>query len=241
MKGTVRPNEVVLSIEKFQHQKAVNIAAPGSYTIPNWYDCEGRPRTFACRTRRVSPFRMTVDVPVIGKLGSYITTYFPDFGKLEGIIDDRTGGGFLLELIKMDPAMRQKMADKLTWLQAKKNEPAVTDQRRNARIVPIDPHSILTFGDGTTCSCFVIDMSIDGVAVSAEVQPDIGTPLAVGVCVGRVVRLLPNGFAVRFEKPQVQKHLNQLVTRSTVAKGAATVLNEALAEISPDSSTCFLV
>ena len=230
-----------MSIEKFLTQKAVDVTVPGSYTIPNWYDCAGKPRTFACRTRRVSPFRMTVDVPVVGRLGTHVTTYFPDFGKLEGVIDDKTGRGFLLELVKMDPAMRQKMADKLTWLEAKKNTAEVADQRRNARIIPIDPHSILTFGDGTSCSCFVIDMSVDGVAVSAEVQPDIGTPLGVGVCVGRVVRLLSNGFAVKFENQQNQKHLNQLVTRPAVLKGAAKIINDALAEISPNESTCFLV
>ena len=46
--------------------------------------------------------------------------------------------------------------------------------------------------------CFVIDISTSGVAVSADVQPEIGTPLAVGSLVGRVVRHLDDGFAVQF-------------------------------------------
>jgi hypothetical protein len=57
-----------VSVEKFLKQRAVNIAVGGSYTLANWYDRRGKPRTFACRTTRVSPFRMLVQVPVIGFL-----------------------------------------------------------------------------------------------------------------------------------------------------------------------------
>ena len=52
-------------------------------------------------------------------------------------------------------------------------------------------NSILTFADGATQDCIVIDMSASGVAVLADVQPPIGFPLAVGACVGRVIRLCP--------------------------------------------------
>jgi hypothetical protein len=57
-----------VSVEIFLKQRAVNIAVGGSYTLANWYDRRGKPRTFACRTTRVSPFRMLVQVPVIGFL-----------------------------------------------------------------------------------------------------------------------------------------------------------------------------
>ena len=33
-----------MSVERFLKQRAVNIAVDGSYTLPNWYDCEGRLR-----------------------------------------------------------------------------------------------------------------------------------------------------------------------------------------------------
>ena len=64
-----------MSVEKFLKQRAVNIAVGGSYTLANWYDRQGKPRTFACRTTRVSPFRMLVEVPVVGKIGSPITSF----------------------------------------------------------------------------------------------------------------------------------------------------------------------
>jgi hypothetical protein len=55
--------------------------------------------------------------------------------------------------------------------------------------------TILT-ADGSTTSCPVIDFSDTGVAVSADIYPAIGTPLAIGKMIGRVVRRFPEGFAV---------------------------------------------
>jgi hypothetical protein len=207
------PRGCSVSVEKFLKQRAVKIAVGGSYTPASWYDPQGKPRTFACRTTRVSPFRMMVDVPVVGKVGDPITSYFSDFGKLEGFISGTTSGAFLLEL-EMTRPMREKLASKLTWLEKKQKNPSILDVRKDARIIPASPHSTLTLADGTTHGCFVIDMSVSGAAVSAQVQPPIGMPLAVGACIGRVVRLLPDGFAVKFVEQQNRHDLNRLVIRS---------------------------
>ena len=51
--------------------------------------------------------------------------------------------------------------------------------------------------------------------MSADIQPKIGMPLAVGACVGRVVRLLPQGFAVKFVEQQNRNELERLVMRPT--------------------------
>lgn len=197
-------------------QRAVNVVVDGSYTLGKWFDPQGKPRTFACRTTRVSPFRMMVEVPVVGKVGDRITSYFGDFGNLEGAIIDTTSRSFLLEL-EMAHAMRERLASKLTWLEQKQKDPSVTDARSNARIIPANPHAMLTFADGSTQRCFVIDMSVSGAAVSAELQPQIGLPLAVGACVGRVVRHLPNGFAVKFVEKQSRGELERLISRSMAA------------------------
>ena len=201
-----------MSVKKFLKQRAVNIAVGGNYTLANWYDRQGKPRTFACRTTRVSPFRMMVDVPVVGKVGDPITSYFSDFGKLEGFISETMSRGFLLEL-EMTRSMREKLANKLAWLEKKLKDPSIPDVRKDARIIPATPHSTLIMADGTTHGCFVIDMSSTGIAVSAQVQPPIGMPLAIGTCIGRVVRLLPDGFAVKFVERQNRNDLNRLIAR----------------------------
>jgi hypothetical protein len=203
-----------VSVEDFLKQRAVNVVVDGRYVLPNWFDPQGKPRTFACRTSRISPFKMMVAVPVVGRVGDRLTTYFGDFGKLDGHISDTVAGGFLLDLA-MSYAEREKFAGKLTWLENKQKDPTVRDLRGQARIIPATPHSTLTFADGGTHGCFVIDMSVSGVAVSADVQPEIGTPLAVGACVGRVVRLLDLGFAVKFVEEQNRDHLERLLLRST--------------------------
>jgi hypothetical protein len=201
-----------VSVEHFLKQRAVNIVVGGSYTLPNWYDPQGKPRTFACRTTRVSPFRMMVEVPVVGKVGDSLTSYFRDFGKFEGRISDTVAGGFLLEL-EMTKPLREKFASKLTWLEKKLKNPSIRDVRKDARIIPESPHSTLALMDGTMHGCFIIDMSISGVAVSAQVQPPIGMPLAVGACIGRVIRHLPDGFAVKFIETQNRFDLNRLIVR----------------------------
>lgn len=201
-----------MSVKEFLRQQAVNVAVGGHYSLANWFDSQGKPRTFACRTSRVSPFRMMVAVPVVGKIGDRITSYFGEFGKLDGHISDTAAGSFLCELA-MTTSMREKLANKLNWLEKKQKEPAVRDARKHARIIPTSSHSTLTFADGSVRTCFIIDMSASGVAVSADVQPEIGMPLAVGACIGRVVRLLPHGFAVKFVEQQNRNDLERLIVR----------------------------
>jgi hypothetical protein len=201
-----------VSVEKFLKQRAVNISVGGNYTLAKWLDPQGKPRNFACRTTRISPFRMIVDVPVVGKIGDPISSYFGDFGKLEGFISDTMRGAFLLDL-EMTGSMREKLASKLTWLEKKQKQPGLLDGRKDARIVPATPHTTMTLADGSIHECFVIDMSISGAAVCAQVQPPIGMPLAIGACIGRVVRLLPDGFAVKFVEQQRRNDLNRLIIR----------------------------
>jgi PilZ domain-containing protein len=203
----------VVSTEKFLKQRAVNVAVDGHYTLPNWYDPEGKLRTFACRTNRVSPYRMIVDVPVVGKVGDYLTSYFRDFGKLDGRISDTKPGCFLLEL-DVTYATRERIANKLTWLEEKQKDPdSVIDLRKSPRVIPAKSHTTMTLADGGVHECFVIDMSVTGAAVSAQVELEVGTPLAVGACVGRVVRAFASGVAVKFVEKQNQHELDRLVIR----------------------------
>jgi hypothetical protein len=201
-----------VSTERFLKQRGVNVALDGHYTLPNWYDPEGKLRTFTCRTNRVSPYRMIVDVPVVGKVGDYLTSYFRDFGKLDGRISDTKPGCFLLEL-DVTHATRERIANKLTWLEEKRKDPEIIDLRKNPRVIPAKSHTTLTLADGGVHECFVIDMSVTGAAVSAQVELEVGTPLAIGACVGRVVRASASGVAVRFVEKQNQYELERLVIR----------------------------
>ncbi len=208
-----------MSVAEFLRQRAVDVNVGGSYSLPRWYNCEGRLRTFACRTKRVSPFRMIVDVPVVGKVGERLTSYFEDFGEFEGTISETLKSGFLMEL-EMTRARRAWMSEKLTWLEKKQKDASVKEHRRDARFVPQVPHTFLTVADGRTHPCFIIDVSTAGCAVSSEYDPEVGTPLAVGACVGRVIRKFVNGFAVKFVERQSRGDINRLIVRSASTQAA---------------------
>jgi hypothetical protein len=208
-----------MSVEEFLRQRAVEIVVGGSYSLHRWYDCEGRLRTFACRTKRVSPFRMIVDVPVIGKVGERLTSYFKDFGEIEGTISATLKAGFLMEL-EMTRARRAWMSEKLTWIEKRQKDTSIQDLREDARFVPQVSHTVLTLADGQMHPCFIIDVSTSGVAVSSEYDPEVGTPLAVGACVGRVIRKFGNGFAVKFAEKQRRDDVVRLLVRSAATAAA---------------------
>jgi hypothetical protein len=202
---------MVVTVETFLKQRAVNIAVEGSYSLQRrWYDAEGKLRSFACRTTRVSPFRMLVEVPVVGYIGERMTSYFPEFGELEGVISHTTQRSFLVDM-EMTAAHRARLAEKLAWLEKKYSDASVQDGRAEARIIPPASHSVLTLADGSVHGCFIIDVSSSGAGISAETQPPLGTPLAIGACVGRVVRLFETGFAIKFVERQSIDDLTRLI------------------------------
>jgi hypothetical protein len=190
-------------------KRAVDIVLGGRYSLASRYDTSGNRREFACRTSLVSPFEMTVSVPVIGPVGERVISYFGEFGSVDGWITNSCEGSFVLDL-KLPRQQREKFAEKLTWLNKHQKE-NVIDARQQKRIVPRKPHSTLIFANGSTVTCLVIDISPSGVAVSADVEPEIGTRLAVGRSVGFVVRKFPEGFAVQFDRVQEVGDLEMII------------------------------
>ncbi len=216
-----------MSVKEFQQERAINIACEGKYKLHRWFGPDGKIRTMACRSTRISPFRMIVDVPVVGRIGDRITSHFGEFGEFEGSISDSRNGSILLEL-EMTAERRQWMADKLAWLEKTRRDPSVQEARQDARFVPKVSHTTLTMADGKVGTCFIIDVSATGVAVSSEVQPALGTPLAVGSLVGRVVRIFETGFAVRFVEKQNLKDLSRLIIRTDQTASGSLQMADAL-------------
>jgi hypothetical protein len=107
---------------------------------------------------------------------------------------------------------RYRLGTKIEWYEKFKNHD-VPNQRQHLRIMPKDPYSTLVMADGTTTDCIVLDVSASGVAVSADIIPVIGTPLAVGKVVGRVVRHFRDGFAVHFAQLQELEAIERLIAR----------------------------
>ncbi|MEA2870158.1 MAG: hypothetical protein QOH67_134 [Hyphomicrobiales bacterium] len=198
-----------MSFNEFMQRHAVELRTGGRYSLSNRRDMQGNRREFACRTTRISPFQMLVAAPVLGPQGERVISFFGELGKLDGWITDVVEGGFLVD-IAVTRKERESLAGKLSWLE-KKQRNAVVDLRRQQRLIPENPHTNLIFADGTTLSCFVIDVSPSGVAVSADVDPEIGTRLSVGRAVGHVVRRFNEGFAVHFDRLHELDYLEQMI------------------------------
>jgi len=168
---------------------------------------DGKVSVYACRLCSISTRLAVVVGPVVGREGEAVTAHFDEFGILRGKISRKLPSGFVMDLLLND-ADRNKLGGKIIW-QKKRVHEQVADKREHKRILPRDPRTMLTLGDGSQVPCFVIDISQSGVAVSADIWPDLGTPMAVGKLVGRVVRYLDVGFALQF----IQLHeLDQLET-----------------------------
>lgn len=185
-------------------------AVAGRYALSERrLDDDGKVAVYACRLCSISTRLAVVVGPVIGKEGEIVTAHFDEFGILRGKISRKLPSGFVMDLMLND-VERNKLGAKIIW-QKKKVHDQVPDKREHKRILPRDPRSILTLGDGTQMPCFVIDVSQSGVAVSADLWPGLGTPMAVGKLVGRVVRYLDVGFALQFIQLQQQDQLEILM------------------------------
>ena len=187
------------------------VSLPGRFTLASRRDVEGVRREFACRVVNLTCHALGLATPVTGEVGERVIAYVDEFGKFEGRIMRKLEGGFVLELV-MPKSERYKLAAKIEWFDKHKNFD-VEDHRKNARIIPRNPCSTLVLADGTTTDCLVKDISATGVAVQADLMPEIGMAVAVGKVVGRVVRQFNGGFAVQFTQTQDPQSLENLIAR----------------------------
>ena len=81
--------------------------------------------------------------------------------------------------------------------------------RCHARATPNVSVVTLSLPDGRQYPARVIDMSLSGTAVSAEVRPPVGSPLLVGKIRGTVVRHFDEGMAIEFVTLQTASSLEQ--------------------------------
>jgi hypothetical protein len=211
MPGLLPDSDLVVA--KRRHDLRIVVSLPGRYSLANRRNTRGERRQFSCRAVNISSSgALALAVPVQGALGERVLADIEHFGKLEGIIEHLLGErGFVIRIAASDEE-RRKLADKIDWVEKHKNL-EVPDQRTQARYAPNDPYSTLLLADGTVVTCFVIDLSISGAAVSADLVPEIGTVVAVGKVIGRVARHFIGGFAVQFIQEQNRENLEALALR----------------------------
>jgi hypothetical protein len=180
-------------------------ALMGRYLLASRKNRSHRVQVFACRLQSISPQLMVASAPVLGAPGEELSANFEPFGTVRGRVERLIDGGFSMA-IETTADERALLIKRIGWYK-KRVFHGVADKRAHRRIMPRDPRSTILSGDGTRLPCLIIDMSRSGAALSADVQPDLGTPLAVGRVVARVVRWLEVGFAVQFMVEQETESL----------------------------------
>lgn len=160
----------------------------------------GRPQVFACRAASISTREVALVVPVPGTEGERLSVSLDHLGILKGQVDRLHPDGFVMA-IDESPAGRARLAARIAWLKKRVMRTA-SENREHKRVLPHDPRSVILFADNRTYSCFIIDLSRSGVAVSADVVPTPGTVVAIGTVTGTVVRHIESGFAVAFSSVQ---------------------------------------
>lgn len=180
----------------------VPISLYGRYMLPDRSEHE-------CRVTDMSPGNMLVEGPASGEAGDRVIMYLDHVGRIEGTIERSIVNGFALDL-SMSDRKRDKLAAQLVWL-ANKHELNLPEDRRHERVVPRNPHSLLTLKDGRQYRCRIIDLSLSGAALELDVRPDLGTPVTLGAMRGRVVRHFEEGIAIEFAFVQQEDTLTRFI------------------------------
>jgi hypothetical protein len=156
-------------------------------------------REYPCQTLDMSIGGVSLFAPVRGALGERVIVYLDQLGRIEGLIARHTKNGFALSM-SLPLMKREKLAEQLTWL-VNRDALGMVEDRRHDRVTPRATRTVLRLADGQTHSVKIIDISLSGAALAAEVQPDLGSPVVIGQTTGKVVRHFMGGIAVEFARP----------------------------------------
>jgi hypothetical protein len=195
--GQPKPGD--LEIVERRRENCIFASIPGWYALVDHGNARGDRREFSCRAVNISERAIALSASVTGNLGERVTANIDRLGKIEGVIIGILSRGFVMS-IRASQQERSRLSDRIEWIEKHKNHD-VPDQRAHSRFVPKDPSSRLVFADGTVTTCHVIDLSEAGAAISADLDPEFGTVLAIGAIIGRVVRRFDGGFALQFLRP----------------------------------------
>lgn len=169
------------------------VGLPGHYKLQGWKDSQGKSRRFPCKILKVSPHVIKFSASVSGSVGHWVEVSFEHLGKFQGPIIQASHQALTMKIVGTQED-QLKIANKLAWITDSKK----AEGRRYPRVVPSTPDSTVSLPGGLVVPCEVIDYSIGGAAVYAEVNADLNALVKIGHVPGRVVRKFIGGLAVAF-------------------------------------------
>jgi hypothetical protein len=149
--------------------------------------------------------------------GITLVAYVEELGRVEVTTTGLRDNGFSVKYTAQGPRL-ERLKTKIEFLLGKQNGGA--ENRKHTRYEPVERKSQVTLPDGRVYNCEVIDISLSGAAIKTEILPNLGTYLMLGRMKGRVVRYLPEGVGIEFQKQLDHQNLNQIVTAHPSASAA---------------------
>lgn len=151
---------------------------------------------YPCRLLNISPGGVAIMAPTSCELNEHIIAYFDHIGRIEGQLTRVFEDGFALA-IQATEYKREKLAGQLTWL-ANRKILNLTDDRRHDRVIPENILQVVSFPDGQTRQCRILDVSISGASIAIKDKPELGLEIRVGRMRGKVVRHHKQGIGIEF-------------------------------------------
>jgi PilZ domain len=173
--------------------------------------CQGRymradKAEYPCKLLNVSVGGAAMEASQPVAIGEHVVAYFEEIGRIDGAVVRLIDNGFAMQ-IQATQHRREKLAAQLTWL-ANRKVLGIPEARRHDRQMPSKTESFLGLADGQQIPCVILDISISGASVSAELLPPIGMALTLGRLRAKVVRHHDNGVGLQFldiQNPQALK------------------------------------
>ncbi|WP_083469330.1 PilZ domain-containing protein [Methylobacterium variabile] len=188
---SLRPLALRAATDQRRHRR-VAVALLGRYMLSDRQE-------YPCQTVDMSPGGVRLTCAVSGELGERIVIYLEHVGRIEGTVTRLLPDGIAVA-INATARKRDKIASQLTWL-ANRAVLGLPEDRRNERLVPRQPGTILRLEGGREIAARIIDVSLSGAAVACEAELPLDSGLTIGRTPGRVVRQFKGGVAVEFRLP----------------------------------------
>lgn len=169
--------------------KRFEIELPGYLFIP----ADGI--TIECRIFNLSGGGANVQCQTPPALQTYIVLYIDGFGRFEGVTSRLAKSELGIKFV-CNEAKRKRLKDNLMCF-VNSGIKDVTRLRRHAR-APGGTSGFFVTRNGQKADCGIIDFSVQGMSLKANVRPPLGDVVSLGKYHGLVIRHHQAGFAVQF-------------------------------------------
>jgi hypothetical protein len=178
----------------------------------------------------LSPGSAAVECDCSPEPDTLVVLYADGFGRFEGIVTPREGGGFGVRF-NCPPLKRERVAEQLAHF-INRSETGDSELRRHDR-TRAEGFTRFTRCDGELVKCEVLDLSLSGVSLKTDIKPALGEFVLIGQMAGRVARHHEEGIGIEFvggslpEKTKSEQIREKLTSRANPKSAGAAGARQA--------------